>query len=88
MSKAKKITKKQLATIKEHQEKIFNILAQVGGIEVQKQELLFHQSEAQKALKEFKDELQEEYGDINIDMKDGSFTILEKEDEAPALKSV
>tara|TARA_R110000803_G_scaffold136757_1_gene203664 strand:+ start:603 stop:866 length:264 start_codon:yes stop_codon:yes gene_type:complete len=87
MSKENKITEEQLQSIKESQEKIYNILAQVGGIEAQKQVLLFHQSEAQKELEDFKKTLQEEYGDINIDMKDGSFTVLEQKDEAE-LKSV
>ncbi len=89
MSKVTKITEEELKSIKASQEKIFNILAQIGSVEAQKQGLLFHQNEAQKELENIKSALQEEYGDINIDMKDGSFTLFEKqEEETTELKPV
>lgn len=84
MSKVTKITEEELKSIKASQEKIFNILAQIGSAEAQKQGLLFHQNEAQKELENIKSALQEEYGDINIDMKDGSFTLFEKQEEETA----
>ena len=34
-----------------------------------------------KDLEEFKKDLEEEYGAINIDMSTGEYTIIEKEDE-------
>ena len=40
------------------------------------------QGQAAEALEATKKELEEEYGQVNIDLSDGSYTVVEKE-EAP-----
>ena len=79
MSKEKKITEKQLESIKEIQQKINAILLDVGYLEARKQDLIFANAEAGKEMQEIKVELEKEYGQININLIDGSYTEVEKE---------
>ena len=79
MSKEKKITEKQLESIKEVQQKINSILLDVGYLEARKQDLIFANAEAGKEMQEIKVELEKEYGQININLVDGSYTEVEKE---------
>jgi len=79
MSKEKKITEKQLESIKEVQQKINAILLDVGYLEARKQDLIFANAEAGKKMQEIKVELEKEYGQININLVDGSYTEVEKE---------
>ena len=79
MSKEKKITEKQLESIKEIQQKINAILLDVGYLEARKQDLIFANAEASKEMQEIKVELEKEYGQININLVDGSYTEVEKE---------
>jgi len=79
MSKEKKITEKQLESIKEIQQKINTILLDVGYLEARKQDLIFANAEAGKEMQEIKVELEKEYGQININLVDGSYTEVEKE---------
>jgi len=79
MSKEKKITEKQLESIKEVQQKINAILLDVGYLEARKQDSIFANAEAGKEMQEIKVELEKEYGQININLVDGSYTEVEKE---------
>jgi len=84
MAKAKKITKKELESIKDVQQKTNAILLDVGYLEAQKTGLIAAHAEAAKGLQVIKTELEEKYGQVNIDLKDGSYTVIEK----PAVKEV
>ena len=89
MSKIKKITQEQLDSIVENQKKSNNLLLDVGFLEYRKQELLKASSELSKELKSIKQELESQYGQVNVDLSDGTYTEIEKEDEVePVLKSV
>jgi len=44
--------------------------------------LLHALNQAQQKVEEFKKELEETYGKINIDIKDGSFEPIEEKEEA------
>ncbi len=79
MSEVKKITEKQLNSIKEIQQKINAILLDVGYLEVRKQDLILASAEANKELQEIKVKLEKEYGQININLIDGSYTEVKKE---------
>jgi len=79
MSKVKKITKKQLSSIKKIQQNINTILLDVGYLEARKQDLIFASAEANKEMQEIKVKLEKEYGQININLNDGSYTEVEKE---------
>ena len=52
---------------------------QVGVLETQKHVLLHKYDILSQELNKFKSELQDTYGDINIDMKDGSFKKIKNE---------
>ena len=77
MSEITKITEEQLKTIKDQQAKLQNAFIDIGYIESKKQEALHVQSQAAEALEATKKELEEEYGQVNIDLTDGSYTDIE-----------
>lgn len=75
-----KITEEQLKSVKEGQGKINAILVEIGFLEAKKAEYLGAHFEALKALEEIKSELKEQYGDITVDLTDGSFKKVETEE--------
>jgi hypothetical protein len=78
-----KIKKEQLTTIKEQQEKINSILHQLGYLESQKHGLLHELADVNKDVEEFKKVLENEYGAVNINLEDGSYTKIDQEEETP-----
>ena len=74
-----KLTDEQLKAVKEGQGKINAILTEVGFLEAKKAELLGMNFEAVKELEEIKSQLKEEYGDITVNLADGSFEKVEAE---------
>ncbi len=76
-----KITKEQLAKIQEQQSKLQGILTDIGVIEVRKHEAMHAQAVLSQEIEETKKELEKQYGAININMQDGSYTVIEKEDD-------
>jgi len=86
MSKVKEmvkamISKEQLKVVTDQQSKLNEILRTLGVLDVQKMNLHDKVKEVSKEIEVTKKELEEEYGQINIDLKDGSYTDIEKEDE-------
>ena len=86
MSKVKEmvkamITEEQLKTLQEQQGKLNEMLRTVGVLEVQKQNVHGQIAELSKEIEATKKELEDEYGQVNIDLKDGSYTEIEKEDD-------
>ena len=86
MSKVKKmekpmITEEQLKTVNDQQSKLSELLRTLGVLDVQKMNLHDKVKEISKEIEVTKKELENEYGQINIDLKDGSYTDIEKEDE-------
>ena len=77
-----KIKEEQLKTIHEQQAKLQNILTEVGLVEVRKHELLHAQAVVAKEVEETKKELEEEYGSVNINMADGTYTKIEETDDS------
>lgn len=75
-----KITEEQLKSVKEGQGKINAILVEIGFLEAKKAEYLGAHFEALKALEEIKSELKEQYGDITVDLTNGSFKKVETEE--------
>jgi len=82
MSDAKQmITKDQLEKIQGFQKELNKILNEVGFLEAQKAQVLGKFGEENKKTEDFKKELEEEYGSININLEDGTFTSIEKEED-------
>ena len=88
MSKVTKITEEQLKTIKDQQAKLQAAFIDIGFIESKKHEALHIQVQASEALEATKKQLEEDYGQVNIDLTDGSYTIIEKEESASTLEKV
>ncbi len=82
MSEAKQmITEDQLKKIQDFQKELNKLLNEVGFLEAQKTAILGKFHEVNKETEDFKKELEKEYGSININLEDGSFTPIEKEEE-------
>ena len=75
------ITEEQLKTVQEQQAKLNEGLRTLGVLDVQKQNVHGQIAELSKEIEATKKELEEEYGQVNIDLKDGSYVEIEKEDE-------
>ena len=70
----------QLKTVQEQQAKLTEGLRTLGVLDVQKQNVHGQIAELSKEIEATKKELEDEYGQVNIDLKDGSYTEIEKED--------
>ena len=75
------ITEKQLKIVNDQQLNLNELLRNIGILESQKQSIHSKVLEISKQIDETKKELEEEYGQVNIDLKDGSYTDIEKKDE-------
>ena len=76
-----KITEKQLEKLRGYVTAINQGQAQLGGIEVQKHQLLHQIAQVQSELQGFQKDLEDEYGKISINIQDGSYEEV-VEDEA------
>ena len=75
-----KIKEEQLKKIQEQQGKLSKILNEVGYLEANKHGLLHDLAEINKEVEEFKGELEKEYGQVNINLEDGSYTEIKEEE--------
>jgi hypothetical protein len=80
MEVVKQITTVQLETIVNQQKDINALLTNIGVLESQKHGFLHQLAEVNKAVEDFKNVLQEEYGAININLEDGTYTELEEKE--------
>jgi len=83
-----KIKEEQLETIRKHRTELNNLLNDIGYLETQKHGLMHQVAETNKKVEDFKTELFEEYGAVNIDIEKGTYTLVEKEDKKETLKVV
>jgi len=81
MSVSQMITEEQLKSIKESQSKVNSILIDMGYLESRKHELAHSYAEAAKEMEDIKAELEKEYGSVNINLEDGTFTPVEEKEE-------
>lgn len=75
-----KLTEEQLSKLQELVGSINNLQTQIGGLEVQKHQALHQVGALQEQLSEFQAELQEEYGDVSINIQDGEITKQDDKD--------
>ena len=75
-----KIEKKELEKVVEQQKKLNEILTNIGILETQKHSLLHNITTINKGMEEMKNDLEEKYGPININLEDGTYTKIEKEE--------
>lgn len=75
-----KIKKEQLETIQEQQQELNSKLQSLGYLDAQKHGILHDLASLNKDIEDFKTKLEEEYGPVNINLEDGSYTKIEKEE--------
>ena len=78
MSKTIKLQEEELQNIKEAQTKITQLIYGLGQLEVQKTNVLTQLEEAQLEQNKLGKELQEKYGEGNINLETGEITLTEK----------
>ena len=76
-----KIKEEQLKTIQEQQTKIHKLLNEIGVREAQKMDLLNQLARENEEVNEFKKQLEEEYGQVNINVETGEYEEIEKDEE-------
>ena len=76
-----KIKEDQLKKIQEQQAAVTKILNEVGYLEANKHGLLHELAGVNQEIEDFKGELEKEYGAVNINLEDGTYTVIEKEEE-------
>ena len=86
MSKDLKITDKELETIKEQQQKIQTVVYDLGALEAKEFEISGALKDFNDALNETKKELEEKYGQVNINLQDGSYEEIVPEVETEEVK--
>jgi predicted nucleic acid-binding Zn-ribbon protein len=78
MELVKQIKKEQLEKIVTQQKDLQTLLTNIGILESQKHGFLHQLGDLNKAIEDFKGELEAEYGAININLEDGTYTEMEK----------
>jgi nucleoside-triphosphatase THEP1 len=74
-----KITEQELATLTDQESKKLQIIQEVGSVEARKHQLLHILEQILSEQEKTKIGLEDKYGKINIDLKDGSFTEIKEE---------
>ena len=82
MQTVKQITQEQLERVVAGQKDLNAVLTNIGVLESQKHSYLHQLADINKSIEEFKMELENEYGAININLEDGTFTEIVKPTEA------
>ena len=77
----KKITDDQLKKITDQQNKLTQLLTNIGVLEVQKRNLTSDIKKLSEEIEQTKKELEEEYGAVNINLQDGTITPIQSNDE-------
>ena len=76
-----KIKEEELKLIQEQQKKLNELVNNIGLLESQKHGLLHEIAGVNKEVEDYKEVLEAEYGAINIDLEDGTYTEIEKDVE-------
>ena len=79
-----KVKEEQLNKIKDQQEKLNELIHNIGLLESQKHGLLHEIAKVNVDIEEYKQELEKEYGAININLEDGTYTEIEEEERPVA----
>jgi hypothetical protein len=73
MAKAKKITKEELEKATKVSREYNGVIQTVGNLELQKQDFLVQAAKVRASIEEIKKDLQEKYGNVNIDLATGKY---------------
>tara|TARA_R100000656_G_C3909393_1_gene120554 strand:+ start:327 stop:572 length:246 start_codon:yes stop_codon:yes gene_type:complete len=75
-----KIKEEQLSKIQGQQKELNDILYEVGMLEAQKHGLLHQFAGVNREVADFRNELENEYGPVKINVEDGTYTLIPKEE--------
>jgi len=76
-----KIKEEELLLIQEQQKKLNELVHNIGLLESQKHGLLHEIAGVNKEVEDYKEVLEAEYGAINIDLEDGTYTEIKEDVE-------
>lgn len=76
-----KIKEEELKLIQEQQKQLNELVHNIGLLESQKHGLLHEIAGVNKDIEEYKEVLEAEYGAININVEDGTYTKIEEDVE-------
>ncbi len=76
-----KITEEQLTKIQGQQQELNQVIHEIGLLESQKHALLHKIAGINEDVETLKSELENQYGAININVEDGTYTEIKKEEE-------
>jgi hypothetical protein len=82
------ITAEELKTIKEQQSQLSTVVNQIGQLEANKHSLLHKIAGINEGIEDTKKQLEETYGAININLEDGTYTEIEKQEDEGELAVV
>ena len=77
----KKITEEQLEKVNKQQAELSELLRSLGVLDVQKHNIRQKINDISKVVEETKQELEEQYGKVNINLSDGTYSKIEEEKE-------
>ena len=80
--KVNKIEDQELKTVKEQTGKLQQCVMDLGSLEVRKTEIMQAYAEFLKELDVTKKELEEKYGQVNINLQDGSYEEVKEEEKS------
>ena len=75
-----KIKEEQLSKIQGQQKELNDILYEVGMLEAQKHGLLHQFAGVNREVANFRNELDDEYGPVKINVENGTYTLIPKEE--------
>ncbi len=75
------ITAEELKTIKDQQTELGTVINQIGQLEASKHAMLHRIAGVNESIEETKKELETKYGSVNINLEDGTYTPVKKEEE-------
>tara|TARA_R100001369_G_scaffold55555_1_gene82409 strand:- start:760 stop:1047 length:288 start_codon:yes stop_codon:yes gene_type:complete len=78
---SKAISKKELESITINQTGVQKILLDLGSLEAQKSEVIKEYEKYSVTLNQIKTDLEDKYGQVNINLRDGTYTPIEKKEE-------
>tara|TARA_R110001592_G_scaffold238238_3_gene497839 strand:- start:3774 stop:4022 length:249 start_codon:yes stop_codon:yes gene_type:complete len=81
MSQDSKITQEELAKVTELNSKMVQIQGEIGAGELRKADLVAMFAKESEQMEVIKKELEETYGKVNIDLKDGSYELIPEEEK-------
>ena len=82
-----KIKEEQLNTIRKQQTELQKVINDIGVLEAQKHGLLHKFGIINQEVEELKGELESQYGAVNINIEDGTYTVIETpETEEPVVE--